>query len=96
MATENQPESHLSRSTCHRVHSCDRGRGPPPPPPPPPGVGGGSPRRAVERRGGSDGHSGREAKLLEKQIVLGLRKSGKQLHAGKDGRHAIEARAQVA
>jgi hypothetical protein len=56
----------------------------------------GSPRRAVERRGGSGGRSGEEAKLLEKEIVLGLRESGKRLHAGKDGRYAIEARAQFA
>jgi hypothetical protein len=33
-------------------------------------------------------------KLLEKEIVLDLRKSGKRLHAGKDGGHTIEARAQ--
>jgi hypothetical protein len=65
-------------------------------PPPPPRVGGGSPRRGVDRRGGSGGRSGGEAKLLEKQIVLGLRKCGKQLHADKDGRHVIEARTQVA
>jgi hypothetical protein len=34
-------------------------------------------------------------KLLEKQIVLGLRKGGKRHHAGEDGRHAIEARTQT-
>jgi hypothetical protein len=34
-------------------------------------------------------------KLLEKQVVLGLRKGGKRLHAGEDGRHAIEARTQT-
>jgi hypothetical protein len=62
----------------------------------PPGVRGGSLRCAVERRGGSGGRSGREAKLLEKQIVLGLCKGGKWLHAGEDGSHAIEARAQAA
>jgi hypothetical protein len=56
----------------------------------------GSPRYAIERRGGSGSCSGGEAKLLEKQIVLGLRKSGKRLHAGKDGRHVIEARTQAA
>jgi hypothetical protein len=39
---------------------------------------------------------GGEAKLLKKQIVLGLRKGGKRLHAGEDGRHTIEARAQAA
>jgi hypothetical protein len=50
---------------------------------------------AVEGRGGSGGCSGGEAKLLKKQIVLGLRKGGKQLHAGEDGRHAIEARTQT-
>jgi hypothetical protein len=55
----------------------------------------GSPRSAVERRGGSGGHSGGEAKLLERQIILGLRKGGKRLHAGEDGRHTIEARAQA-
>jgi hypothetical protein len=32
----------------------------------PPGGRGGSPRSAIERRGGSDGRSGGEAKLLEK------------------------------
>jgi hypothetical protein len=52
------------------------------------------PRRAVERRGGICGRSGGEAKLLEKEIVLDIRKSGKQLHAGKDGRHTIEVRAK--
>jgi hypothetical protein len=57
----------------------------------PPGVRGGSPRRAVERRGGSGGQSGGEAKLLEKEVVLHLRKGGKRLHAGEDGRHTIEA-----
>jgi hypothetical protein len=62
----------------------------------PPGGRGGSPRSAVEHRGGSGGRSGGEAKLLEKQIVLGLRKGGKRLHAGEDGRHTIEARAQAA
>jgi hypothetical protein len=64
----------------------------------PPSLGGrgGSPRGAVERRGGGDGSSGGEAKLLEKQIVLGLRKGGKRLHAGEDGHHTIEARAQAA
>jgi hypothetical protein len=63
---------------------------------PPTGVRGGSPRRVVEHRGGSGGRSGGEAKLLEKEIVLDLRKSGKRLHAGKDECHAIEARAQSA
>jgi hypothetical protein len=62
----------------------------------PPGGRGGSPRSIVEHRGGSDGRSGGEAKLLEKQIVLGLRKGWKRLHAGKNGRHTIEARAQTA
>jgi hypothetical protein len=57
--------------------------------PPPPGVRGGSPRRAVECRGG-------EAKLLEKEIVFDLRKSGKRLHTDEGGRHTIEARAQSA
>ena len=61
----------------------------------PPGVGGESPRCAVEGRGGSGGCSGGEAKLLEKQIVLSLRKGGKRLHAGEDGGHAIEARTQT-
>jgi hypothetical protein len=48
----------------------------------PPEVRRGSPRCVVERRGGSGGRSGKEAKLLEKQIVLDLRKGGKWLHAG--------------
>jgi hypothetical protein len=61
----------------------------------PPGVGGGSLRCAVEGRGGSGGCSGGEAKLLEKQIVLSLRKGGKRLHAGEDGGHAIEASTQT-
>jgi hypothetical protein len=109
MATENRPESYPGRPTCHHVHSCDRdppgassppkssrGRGPRcGEEDPPPRVRGGSPRCAVERRGGSGGRSSGEAKLLEKKIVLGLRKSGKRLHAGKDGRHTIEARAQA-
>jgi hypothetical protein len=59
-------------------------------------VRGGRPRCIVERHGGSGGRSGGEAKLLEKQIVFGLRKSGKRLHAGKNALHAIEARAQAA
>jgi hypothetical protein len=50
------------------------------------GVGGGSPRCVVEGRGGSGGCSDGEAKLLEKHIVFGLRKGGKRLHAGEDGR----------
>jgi hypothetical protein len=58
-------------------------------------VGGGSPRYAVEGHGGSGGCSGGEAKLHEKQIVLGLRKGGKHLHVGDDGRHVIEARTQT-
>jgi hypothetical protein len=61
----------------------------------PPGVRGGSPRRAVERRGGCGGRSGGEAKLLEKEVVLHLRKGGKRLHAGEDGCHMIEVRAQT-
>jgi hypothetical protein len=56
----------------------------------------GQPEGAVERRGRGGGSSGGEAKLLEKQIVLGLRKGGKRLHVGEDGRHTIEARAQAA
>jgi hypothetical protein len=63
--------------------------------PPPPGGRGGSPRSVVERRGGSSDRSGGEVKLLEKQIVLGLRKGWKGLHASKNGRHTIEARAQA-
>jgi hypothetical protein len=39
--------------------------------------------------------SGGEAKLLEKKVVLHLRKGGKRLHADEDGRHMIEARAQT-
>jgi hypothetical protein len=41
------------------------------------------------------GRRGGEAKLLEKEVVLHLRKGGKRLHAGEDGRHTIEARAQT-
>jgi hypothetical protein len=63
---------------------------------PPSGGRGCSPRSVVERRGGSGGRSGGEAKLLEKQIVLGLRKGWKRLLAGKNGHHTIEARAQTA
>jgi hypothetical protein len=59
----------------------------------PPGGRGESPRSAVERRGRSGGRSGGEAKLFEKQIVLGLRKGGKRFHAGEDV--TIEARAQA-
>jgi hypothetical protein len=61
----------------------------------PPRVRGGRPRGAVEHRGGSGGQSGREVKLLEKRVVLDLCKGGKRLHAGEDGSHAIEARAQT-
>jgi hypothetical protein len=62
----------------------------------PPGVRGGSPRGDVERCGGGGGRSGREAKLLEKKVILDLCKGGKRPHVGDDGSHAIEARAQTA
>jgi hypothetical protein len=61
----------------------------------PPGGRGGCPRSVVERRGGSGSRSGREAKLLQKKIVLGLRKGWKWLHVGKNGCHTIETRAQA-
>jgi hypothetical protein len=111
MATGNHPGSCLGRPSCHYVHCCDHDRAPPEPVGRrrAPGSGGpkcgeeepprrqrDNPRSAVERRGGSGGRSGGEAKLLEKQIVLGLRKGWKRLHAGKNGRHTIEARAQAA
>jgi hypothetical protein len=107
MANESHPESCPGHPTCHCDHPCNRD-----PPGArrlskssrerwcrgvvkPPGVRGGRPRGGVERCGRSGGRSGRE-KLLEKQVVLDLCKSGKRLHAGEDGSHTIEARAQTA
>jgi hypothetical protein len=52
---------------------------------PPPRVEGGSPWCVVDGRGGSGGCSGGEAKLLEKHIVLGLRKGGNSFMRARMG-----------